>query len=342
MQLEKIDPQFRIITDQLFFTDRMDLDLSNYLDLLNSNEEHLPYLWDRLHRSMEIFWEASFWENRFDFLLTLNHPKKITEALDSYLISHFRHLITSQLNANPKHDNVYQQTIAWIKAKLLHKEDLKLISNLLLEMPYFVSAHRVFPIVNNFIPYLFADINEYVAIISKQIGQSARSFEVLRHLEGQGLPIDKAPMFKLVDNLLFKRTPNRKNRRAFFMLISDPPVMSHLKDNYKPENRDRLLELISRCDYQELEEQHLRNLKSLLELDESIADDLINVYADRLYSRGTGHKKANIMRLIRACKTYSQFSPKKILVYLSVNNKMSDVKYLLSAFPDLKTLALFV
>jgi hypothetical protein len=125
-------------------------------------------------------------------------------------------------------------------------------------------------------------------------------------------------------------------------MLEDKEVMAHLKSFYKPEHRDRLIELIKRCDYKEIEEYHLRNIKNLLELDASIADELMETYAVKLYSRYTGHKGANVKRLVRACKTFPQFSPKKVLAWLSANNKMSDIKIMLSSFPDLKNLAAFV
>ena len=37
INLEKIDPKFRLLTDLLLFSDRKDLDFSEYTDLLLSN-----------------------------------------------------------------------------------------------------------------------------------------------------------------------------------------------------------------------------------------------------------------------------------------------------------------
>jgi hypothetical protein len=185
-------------------------------------------------------------------------------------------------------------------------------------------------------------LNEYVDILSKRVGQSARNFEVLKHLEQQGLPVDKSSFSKLCQDLLLKRALNRKNRRSFFAMIEDATVMAHIKAEYKPENRDRLIAFIESCDYKEIEEYHLRNVRNLLDIDVSIADDLLMSYTKSLYDRGTGDKGANIKRLIRVCKTYPQLSPKKILAYLSVNNRMADIKKLVASFHDLKTLVPFI
>jgi hypothetical protein len=340
-RLEKIDPQFRKLTDQLFFTDREDIDLTSYETLWGDNPDHTSYLWDRLYRAMEMFWEESFWINRFNFLFDVVDKKNL-DQIEAHVISGFSRLITHNYGASPKFNNEYIQFIAWCKVKSSRKENITPLRDFLLLLPNSLYADRLKEVVSNFTPYLFNDINEYVGILSKRVGQSARNFQLIKHLEQQGLPVDKSAINKLCQDLLFKRVPNRKNRRSFFAMIEDASVMAHIKSEYKPEHRDRLVAFVKACDYKEIEEYHLRNIGSLLSLDTSIADDLLNTYADRLYARGTGDKGANIKRLIRACKAYPQFSPKKVLVYLSANNRMADIKKLVASFHDLKTLVPFI
>lgn len=341
MQLDKIDPKFRILADQLFFTDRADLDLSNFVTLLDNNEDHYRYLWDRFMRSTEIFWEESFWVNRFEFFLTYK-PKKAVPEIESLLFNKFKNLLISNYGASPLYHNAYVQFIAWSKAKANQKESIQDIKDFLVSLPPVMRVAQLISVVGHFIPFIFPNIEEYIQVITKNIGQSSRSFEVIKQFEAQGLVIDRATINKEAKNLLFKRVPNKPNRRSFMALLNDSSIMTVLKAEYKPEHRDRLLALIKRCDYKEIEEQHLRNIKNLLELDASIADDLITTYADRLYARGTGDKGANIKRLIRACKAYPQFSPKKVLAYLSANNRMSDIKFLVASFHELKLLVPFV
>jgi len=342
MLLDKIDPKFRILTDQLFFTDRTDLDLSNFTFLLEKEDEHYRYLWDRLIRSAEIFWEESFWINRFELLSSLPLKKNI-DQIGAYLLDNFNKLIHNNYGASPSFNNEYIQFIAWVKVKSLRKDNLMTLREFMLSLAHTVQASKLPEIVRHFIPYLFQDMEEYLKSLSDRVGQSARSFEVLKQLEAEGLAIDKSALFKLSKNLLLKRATNRSNRRALFAMLEDISIRSYLKSEYKPdEHRPRLLELIHKCDYKEIEEYHLRNIKNLLELDNAIVDDLITTYADGLYARGTGNKGANIKRLIRVCKTYPQFSPKKVLAYLSANNKMSDIKFLVSSFHDLKLLVPFV
>lgn len=341
IQLDKIDPQFRLLTDQLFFTDRTDLDISEFKNLLSGKDYHFDYLWDRFSRSLEIFWNESFWVNRFELLLSLN-IKRIETDIESLLLSKFRNLLMTQYNASPLYHNVYVQFVAWSKAKVSLKENIKSLKDLLLNMHHFTQSNKVLSVITNFIPHLFTSEDEYIASLSVEVGQSARSFEIINQLERQGIKIDKAPLFKVARNLLFKRAVNRPNRRSFFAMVDDPTIMAHLKSEYKPEYRDRLLTLVKACEFKEIEEYHLRNVKNLLDLDVSVADELLITYANSLYARGTGYKKANVQRLIRLCKTYQQISPKKLLVYLSSQNRMPDIKFLIKAFPDLKTLIPFV
>src|SRR5579885_241009 len=340
MFLDKVDPKFRVITDQLFFTDRTDIDVSDYAALLAKKPEHRSYLWDRVSRSTEIYWDESFWINRFNLILSLE-DKKLEEDIDSLIMNRFRNFITRYHNPDPKMYNQYIHMLAWAKVRSERKDNVQPIKKLLLELPHLMSVDQLMQTVKQFVPFIVPSIEEYASILSKELGHSTRSFQVLKNLEAQGLALDKAPMLKTARDLLFKRVPNRPNRRSFFGMLEDKEVMAHLKSFYKPEHRDRLIELIKRCDYKEIEEYHLRNIKNLLELDASIADELMETYAVKLYSRYTGHKGANVKRLVRACKTFSQFSPKKVLAWLSANNKMSDIKIMLSSFPDLKNLAAF-
>lgn len=340
-RLDKIDPQFRKLTDQLFFTDREDLDLTGYEALWGNNPDHTAYVWERLYRSMDIFWEESFWVSRFNFLSDVVDKKNLGE-IESHVISNFNRLITHNHGASPKFNNEYIQFIAWCKVKAARKENITPFRDLLLLLPNNIYSDRIKELVANFTPFLFKDLDEYVGILSKRVGQSARNFQLIKHLEQQGFPVDKTAIFKLCRDLLFKRALNRPNRRSFFAMLEDSSIKAHIKSEYKPENRDRLVAFIKACDYKEIEEYHLRNIGHLLSIDASIADELLNTYAERLYARGTGDRGANIKRLIRACKAYPQLSPKKVLVYLSTNNRMADIKKLVASFHDLKTLVPFI
>jgi len=339
--LDKVDPEFRVLADKLFFTDRLDLDLSKFKHLFESSEFNYRYLWDRFSRGIEIFWDEAFWLNRLDLLLSLE-SKRLEAEVGTLLLNRFRRLIDTRHNPDPKLYTEFSQFIAWTKTKASRKEDIQPFREYFIGLVHSMQVDRLTHTVGYFTPHLFQDLNEYLTLLGKRVSESARSFEVLRQLESQGVPIDKGPIFKLSSNLLLKRALNRPNRRSFFGLLDDPSVMAHLKSEYKSENRARLVDLIKMCDFKEIEERHLRNVKNLLELDVTIAEELFVAYADSLYNRGTGYKGANAKRLVRLCKMFPAFSPKKALVYLSNHSRMPDIKHLISAFPELKTLVPFV
>lgn len=344
INLDKINPKFRQLTDLLFFSDRFDLDLSDYKYLLKSNyNDNYYYLWDRIDKCCNIFWEngEKFWSNRISFIYSLN-DKQISQRLEAYLENRMFNLIKIKPNIHIKYDVEYLQFIELCKVRYANGESLSAIKARLVDLPSHVRADKLLLIINSFIPLVFTDLSEYIDIVARKITQSSKNFDLLKSLENQGFSIDKLPMFLLLKELLLERTYSTKNRKAFFTMLNDKEIFALFKSEYQPSYKTKLLQLLSQCDYNEIEENHLRNIKCLLELDSSIADELTVIYANKLYARHTGHKRANADRLIRLLKTFPTIVPKKLLAYLSSKNKMSDIKYMLTAFPDLKKLAAFV
>lgn len=341
LALDKIDPQFRLLVDRLFFTDNMELDLSNLKTLFESSDVHHAYLWDRFVKGSEIFWDEPFWINRLDVILSLQ-SKRLDSEVGSFLLGRFKRLIDTRPNPTPKHDVEFIQFKAWTKVRAVRKEDIISIRDYFLGLVHNTAVGKLTNIIPHFTPHLFQDLNEYQTLLGKRVSESARSFEVLRQLESQGIPIDKGPLLKLSKNLLLKRALNRPNRRSVFALMDDKDIMAYLKSEYQPADRKRLLAFVSACDSNEIDEYHLRNVKNLLTIDASIADELFTIYANKLWARGVGNRGGNVKRLIRLCKTCPEFSPKKALVYLSTTGKMSDIKPLVQAFPELKNLTPFI
>jgi len=344
LELDKVNPEFRQLTDLLLFSDRIDLDLSDYKRLLRENHDpHFDYLWDRFKRASEIFWQngEKFWNSRLSFFLSLNE-KVLTKYIEEHLEKRMFGLVRSKHTLDAKYDLAYLQYVEFCNVKFARKESLASVKQYLTELPQHLNAEKIIKIVSSFIPIVFSSIDEYVEVITKKIVQSARHFDLLQALEQHGVGFDKGPVIKLALEIITERKYNDKNRRAFFAILNDNVVRNGLKNLYNSSHRDKLLEFLESCDYQMIEDHHLRNIKNIVDLDGSIADELAIIYADKLYHRNTGHKKANADRLIRLMKMIPQVTPKKILAYLSSNNKMSDIKYVLSAFPDLRKLAAFV
>jgi len=125
-------------------------------------------------------------------------------------------------------------------------------------------------------------------------------------------------------------------------LINDSLILSQLKSDYTSNNRLSLMDFLSNCDYRILEDFHLRNIRNIISLDETIADELSIIYINKLYARRVSHKRANADRIVRLLNTFPEISPKNILAHLSSNNKMYDIKYMILAFPNLRKLAAFI
>lgn len=344
VQLDKINPKFRQLTDLLFYSDRMDINIAEYKQLYKSNYNiHYDYLWSRFERCCDIFWEhgEKFWSHRLNFLYSLN-DKTLSKTIEFHLDKRMFNLIKTKKIIHASYDNEYLQFLEFCKVKRAHGESLDQIKKQLTELPSHVRADKLYSLINSFIPLVFSDLNEYVNIVARKITQSSRNFDILKSLEEQGLSIDKFPMVMLAREILLERTHTIKNRRAFFAMLHDKEILTSFKQEYQSSYKPKLLGMLNHCEYSEIEERHLQNVKVLLELDVSIGDELATIYANKLYARVTGHKKANADRLIRLLKMFPTINPKKLLAYLSANNRMTDIKYVLSAFPNLKKLAAFV
>jgi hypothetical protein len=291
----------------------------------------------------DIFWAEGerFWFHRLNFLFSLN-DKNLSKAIEFYLDKRMFNLIKTKKIIHIEYDNEYLQFLELCKVKHARGESLSQIKKQLTELPSHVRADKLYTIISSFIPLVFSDLNEYVDIVSRKITQSSRNFDILKSLEEQGLSIDKDPMVRLAKEILLERTHSVKNRRAFFAMLHDKEILSSFKEEYQNGYKSKLLGLLNQCEYSEIEERHLQNVKMLLDIDSSISDELAVIYANKLYARATGHKKANADRLIRLLKMFPTINPKKLLAYLSSHNKMADIKYVLSAFPNLKKLAAFV
>lgn len=344
LHLDKISPEFRNLVDLLCFTERLDINLSNFYDLLQSNRKiHLEYFIERFHSSCEIYWQNAeqLWLHRISLLLSLN-DKFISRHIEKFIEGRMIGLIKTKQKISPKYDVIYVQFLAYIKVKCFRKENLNNIKNYFIELSSQVKADKLIQIIYSLIPYLFKDINEYVSLISKNIIRSARNFEILQELEKGGVCFDKQPMLHLASTIMLTSQTGYKPIRAFFAIINDPTILKQIKQNYIIDYRQNLVSLLSNADYQILEEQHFRNVKNILMIDPVIADNIALIYTEKLYLRHSDHRKANADRLIRLMKMYPQISSKKILVWLSNHNKMSDIKYILLSFPSLRKLAAFV
>lgn len=341
MELSKIDPTFRRLADLLFFTDRTDIDTSNFLDLLGKTDDHYEYLWDRFLRSVEINWDEPFWLDRFDLILKYD-PRDFKQEVERFLLLKFRRqAMWYSFKGREGASNEYLQLVAWSKAKSARKQNLSSVKSYLLELPFSVKVETIHSTIHDFIPSVFADTPDFVSCLVANSGQYARTLDVLKSLEKLGMPVEKTQLYKLAGNLLTKQNHSYYNRRSFFTLLADPEIFVSMKTDYHADQRAPLLSMVMSSDYKELENNGFLNMNNLLQLDASIADEMMDMYVKSLYSRGYGNKKANVQRLITLCRNYPQFSTKKVLMSLA-DHGTRNVGAFAVAFPELQNLVAFV
>lgn len=344
VQLDRIGPKFRQLTDLLCFSDKLDLDLSEYKYLLKENfSDHYDYLWDRLIMAFDIFWEngEEFWSNRFNFLFDLNE-KTLIKNVEELLERRMFQLVREKNHIDIRHDTEYLQFVEFCKAKHLRNESLSNIKEYLIDLPSQTNFDKLVNVVNSFIPFIFTNMEDYAEHLGRKIIHSVSNFDFLLALEERGFPVDRQAIAEIADELIVGRSHNEKNCGAFLYLINDKGVRDILKNKYHTSYKNKLLSLIDCATFRTLEVCQFENIKNLLDLDISLADDLISLYAKKIYDRHSRHKMANADKLIRLVKTCPEVSSRRIIAFLSINNKVPDIKYIVSAFPELKKLAAFV
>ena len=137
VQLDKINTKFRHLVDLLLFSDRMDLDLGEFSDLLYLNyPSHANYLHDRFRKACDIFWEdnKTFWHNRLTFLLSLNN-KPISKEIERYVEQRMFAFVKNKRKININYDLEYIQFVCLCDVKYERKESLLSVKNYLTEMP---------------------------------------------------------------------------------------------------------------------------------------------------------------------------------------------------------------
>lgn len=342
--LEKLDSDFRKITDLLLFSDRTDLSLLDYSNLIKKNyPDHIQYLWDRFQKSANIFWPDtnSFWFNRLNILLSLN-DKFLYKNIQDFIDKRMFNLVITKKELSLKHDIEYIQYLQLYKVKSSRGENLLSVKNYLAELPAYISIDKLLYIVQSFIPFVYNDMNEYTETLCRKIGQAPHNFTILLKLENLGIPLNKEFIVDLAKRMLIERTTDIQEIRSLFLIINQPALLKDLKKVYDKSYQKNLLEMIKFLDFRIIEEFHLRNIKNIIQLDSSIVDELTIIYIDKLYNRKIKHKKANADRIIRLIKTCPQVSARKIIAMLSNKNKLNDIKYIASVFPELKKLSAFI
>lgn len=343
-KIENISSSFRQLVDIFFFTNRTDFDLSNFKIQLAENFDHHRYFWNCFKRSTDISWENNqeLWDYRFRVLLDIV-SKNTAKNIEDHLRKKMFLLLISKPKIHIKYDQHYLQLIKYCQIKYEKRESLKKIRNFLIEMPAFIRAEKALGIVENFLPYVFKDMSEYVAAITTFLVYSDRSFDLLLTLEKHGHKFNKNAIINLANEILLYRNFQEDNIRAFFNLINNPDILDGLKKKYKKDtHRERLLEMLDECRSSLLEERHMGNIKNLVALDPKLANEIGNIYIDDLCLNHFYHKRSAADRIIKLINKVPEISSKKILAKLAGKGKMLEIKYLIQEFPNLKTISSFL
>lgn len=341
--LSKLDSSFRQINDLLLFSDRRDLDLSEFASYLNKNKYNAEYFWESFKRAVDIYWENNeeVWLYRFSFFLK-NLDRNLLRVMELFLEKRMFSLLLRKGDISLKYNIEYLQFIQYFKVKSQKGESLLNIKNKFIDLIPKLKIKKIVDVLGNMIPYFFKDMQEFFELASRKILVSENNFNLLLELERHGVYLDRSPIIKLANEIILELEPSEKNARVLFFLLKDPQIIAGVKQTYSLVHHSQILTLLDECYYYVLEENHLINIKSLVKLDPTMADDLAKIYAKKIFNRVIAHKRANADRIIRLLNAVPEISHKKLLAFLAANNQMSDIRYITKVFPELKKLAIFV
>lgn len=344
IKLENLDPKFREQADLLLFGNTINLDVNNFILLLNVNyNAHFEYFLNRFTKSCDIFWEngSELWFYRLNFIFSLK-DKSVSHKITSLLEKRMASLTRRKFHISPKYDIEFLQYQILCQVKKNRKESLDFARKFLEELPSFFRIDNTIEVVKQFIPIVYSKIEEFAENISKKIAVSSKNFVMLKALEKHGVPYDRKWLIELANSILIERVNSDKNRRLFFALISDQEILTGLKEKFTILHRKKIVSFLNLCDHSLIEETHLSNIKNILVLDSSLVENIVQVYVSKLYSRQFSHKRSNADRLIKMISKVSEITPRIVFSVLSSKNKMGDIKYMLPYFPEVKNIAAFL
>jgi len=344
LKLENVDPSFRQITDLLLFSDNTNIDLNNYFNLLKLNYNYnLEYFTDRFEKACNIYWESSFevWYFRLNFLFDLQ-DKSILNRVCAYLESRMYNLSRRKTSISCKYDVEFSQFLTLCQVKKHRNESLDFAQKFLEELPFHYRVESTIEVVKQFVPIVYDSIEEYAEVISKKIYNSSKNFVILKALDKQGIKYSRDWLIGLTNSLIIERANSDKNRRLFLELINDKEILAGIKARYSSLHKAKLVSMLASCDYYLLEGSHLQNIKNLLDLDSTVVQELVDIYITKLYARQISHMRSNADRLIKLIEQVPEISPRVVLSSLSSKKQLSDIKYILPHFPEIKNLTAFL
>jgi len=344
VDLSKVDPKFRLLTDLLFYTDNFNIDNKEFVKLLRSNYNyHKDYFTYRFSTSSEIFWNKEIWRKRLSFILNINDAK-FNSSIEKIIEKNFFNLIKIKNKINHNHDVelIIFLEYCYLK-KTIKNDNLLTIKNRLLTLPLYTKFEKIIHIITYLVPTVFSSFDEYANLIYKSSNKNPRNIDFILSLKKDNIIFNEDLIAKVFYKIIkSKYIPNAKLRKVMFKTLEYENILNIIKKDFSKENKEILCEILPCCNFTEYEDFHFKNVKNLLKLDESLADIIIQEYLSQIFLMETLHKKSKFDKIIKLLKNCDKISNKKILMWLSSNKKTNEIKYLIDYYPDLKKLAVFV
>lgn len=343
--LNKINSSFRLKTDLLLFTDRCDIDLSDYKTLMSSSfNNHYQYFWDCFEKTSNVFWDSKFWNSRINIIYDLD-IKKISKSMDKFFEKRMMNAVKFKDSPDPTYNIECLQFLEYCKVKRDRGLPLDKVKDLFIEMPYFIRHQKLTKVIDKLIPDLFSSFDEYANLLSDDNIGFHKNINYLLSVDSK--------IFKGKDNFIanlfvdiFKEDKKnsskiiKKEYRIMMDMLKSPVSRQLIKDKYDPSFKvTRFFKSYCLGDW---ENNCFENIKNILDLDPSLFESVLDSYLKLRFNVLSGHRRANVDKVTKAIKHVPQITPKKVLNWLSVNNKSSDIKYLISVYPELSKIALFI
>lgn len=341
---EKISSRFRQLTDLLFYTDRKDLDLAEFGQLLNNcGANYSNYFITSFEKSTNIAWEniVDYWFYRFCFILSLEN-KKIKKAVLTQVENRFFYFIERAYDLKINLSII--QYVQLCRARKHLGLSLEKEKKYLLGLSNFLVPQRSVDVCELFIPIIWRNKKHLIENIISRFSKLHHVDSMLLYLRDNNYKLNDKKIARKAIDLCIRGKETQASSILFFNMLNDENVFEAFKSMYTDELRQKLYKKVENLEISSLTHgSNGFNIVSVVSsIDPELIDPLTELYVSYTYSRYIRHKKSNVDRIIKFIKTVDGVNPKVVLVCMSKLNKNKDIKKVLEAYPELKKLALFV
>lgn len=340
----KITPRFRYLTDLLFYTERKDLDLAEFGELLNSCDSNSSnYFLTRFERAANISWEniKDYWFHRFCFIIALNN-KKIKKGVYYLVEDRFKFFIERDFDLEINLSIIQYVQLCCARKYLglpldKEKEYLLCLSN-------FLVPERAVEVCELFIPIIWKNKKHLINNLISKFPALHHSDKLLAYLRDNNYSLNNKKLAKQVIDFCVRGKNDPESAKLFFNILGDDKVLDLFKTMYTEELRMKLYKKVESLGVSSLTygTNGFNIIETVKYIDPELTDQLTELYVTYVYSRYCRHNSSNVDRIIKFIKTVDGVNPKIVLVCMTKLNKNKDIKKIIKAYPKLKKLSLFV